>query len=128
MFPCWLLNVPGDEKLQNWGKKSVWKDGIGSRVGASVTVCVPFSGTSAPGFAVVLHCPLCFMLGSFSSTCREPGSILSALWEQQHRGCKSLSWYSQVFFCAFPQALVEWLKSSQMLMMVLEKIPVRAKL
>lgn len=105
LFPCWLLNVPWDEKLQNWGKKkSVWKDGIGIRVGASATVCVPLSGTAGPGFAVALHRPLCFMLGSFPSTCREPGEpgyILSALWEQQHRGHKSVSCYSQVFLVLF---------------------------
>lgn len=94
-------------------------------MGASVTVCVPLSGTSAPGFAVALHCPLCFMLGSFTSTCREPGqpdSLLSALWEQQHRVHKSLSWYSQGFFCSFSEELVVRLKSSEMLMVGL-KIP-----
>ncbi|XP_023799413.1 RING finger protein 121 isoform X2 [Cyanistes caeruleus] len=81
-------------KLEN---KCVWKGGIGSRVGESVTVCVPLSSTAALGFSVALH--LCFILGSFSSTRRQPqelGSILFALWEQQHRGHKSLSWYSQV--------------------------------
>lgn len=93
-----MKNFKTEKKLT-----SVWKDGIGSRVGASVRVSMPLS---APGFAVALHRPLCFMLGSFITTCRDPGepdSILSALWEQQHRGHKSHSWYSQVFFCAFSQ-------------------------
>lgn len=32
LFPCWLLNVRGDEKLQNWEKKVClerwnWKQG-----------------------------------------------------------------------------------------------------
>lgn len=67
--------------------------------------------------------PCALLLGSFTSTCREagePDSILSALWEQQHRIHKSLSWYSQEFFCAFSEELVVWLKNSQMLMVGLK--------
>lgn len=104
LFPCWFLNVPWDEKLQNWGEKIClerwnWDQGGGvcHSVRATFRHCWPglCSGSSRP---------LCFMLGSFPSTCREPGepgSILSALWEQQHRGHKSLSCYSQVFLVLF---------------------------